>query len=158
MSQSEKNKNSEYCEELLLDNQICFSVYTASRLISQSYQPLLEKLDLTYLQYLAMLVLWERDQINISELGFRLALDSGTLSPLIKKLEQKELLKKVRLKDDERIVVLSLTEKGKKLKKVAKTVPLQMLCNLKIPLADLQLVKEHLDKLILSIRNPTDGD
>lgn len=146
MSKNEKSKST--CEHLYLDNQLCFSVYTASRLIIQGYQDVLQKMDLTYPQYLAMLVLWEKDEINVSELGFRLRLDSGTLSPLIKKLEKKQFITKERLKEDERIVVLKLTPQGRRLQKEAITVPEKMVCSAGLPLQDLQNLKIKLDQLI----------
>ena len=111
------------CEWLLLDNQLCFALYTASRLTVQAYQPLLEPLGLTYPQYVTLLVLWENDGITVSELGERLSLDSGTLSPLLKKLEQKDLITRVRKPEDERSVVLRLTAQGRELKQRAKSVP-----------------------------------
>lgn len=111
-------------EELLkLDKQLCFKIYAASRMITKNYKPLLDKLNLTYPQYLAMLVLWEEKEISVKELGKKLYLDSGTLTPLLKKLEGKELVKRVRDTKDERVVNILLTPAGEQLKQEAYDVP-----------------------------------
>lgn len=133
---------------LLLKDQLCFKLYTASRLLTQIYAPYLEKLDLTYPQYLAMLVLWETDQISVKDLGEKLKLDSGTLSPLVKKLESKGYIERSRLPFDERIVCLSLTEAGHELKKSAKKIPDDMFCETQMTLKDLTALSELADQLI----------
>jgi DNA-binding MarR family transcriptional regulator len=109
-------------EILNLDDQPCFKLYLASKTIIQSYGPLLKPLGLTYPQYLVMLVLWEAEPMSVKELGNRLHLDSGTLSPLLKKLQDKKIVEKVRSKEDERSVVISLTVAGRKLKEKAFSV------------------------------------
>src|SRR3954470_3587338 len=101
---------------LLLDNQLCFALYSASLAMTKLYKPLLEDLGLTYPQYLVMLVLWERDGLMVSELGERLFLDSGTLTPLLKRLEAAGLIARIRAVEDERRVHISLTAAGRKLK------------------------------------------
>lgn len=101
---------------LRLDNQLCFALYAATRAISKTYRQKLEPLGLTYPQYLVMLVLWEGDGLTVSEIGDRLMLDSGTLTPLIKRLEKMEIVDRVRNKRDEREVQIWLTDKGKELK------------------------------------------
>src|SRR5438105_12628747 len=101
---------------LRLDNQLCFALYSASLAMTKLYKPLLDPLGLTYPQYLAMLVLWERDGITVSELGERLQLDSGTLTPLLKRLESQGLLARERDRADERRVLLQLTPAGRALK------------------------------------------
>ena len=110
-------------EMLQLDNQLCFAVYSASLAMTKRYKPLLEKLGLTYPQYLVMLVLWERDGLMVSELGERLFLDSGTLTPLLKRLEANGLVGRIRDVGDERRVHINLTAAGRKLKARAASVP-----------------------------------
>ena len=108
----------------LLDNQLCFALYSASLAMTKLYKPLLEDLGLTYPQYLVMLVLWERDGMMVSELGERLYLDSGTLTPLLKRMETASLIARVRDVADERRVHITLTAAGRKLKGLAAEVPL----------------------------------
>jgi MarR family transcriptional regulator, organic hydroperoxide resistance regulator len=108
---------------LLLDNQLCFALYSASLAMTKLYKPLLADLGLTYPQYLALLVLWERDGLMVSELGDRLSLDSGTLTPLLKRLEGLGLVARIRDVDDERRVHITLTAAGRRLKARAAKVP-----------------------------------
>jgi len=108
---------------LRLDNQLCFAVYSASLAMTKLYKPVLEKLHLTYPQYLVMLVLWETDGLMVSELGQRLSLDSGTLTPLLKRLETSGFIARIRDVADERRVHVSLTAAGRKLKSRAASVP-----------------------------------
>lgn len=108
---------------LKLDNQLCFAVYSASLAMTRLYKPLLEKLNLTYPQYLVMLALWERDGQTVSELGAQLSLDSGTLTPLLKRLEANGLVARLRDVADERRVHITLTAAGRKLKARAASVP-----------------------------------
>ena len=110
-------------EQLKLDNQLCFPLYACSRKIVNNYTPYLKPLGLTYTQYLVMLVLWEEDGIRITDLGARLRLDSGTLTPLLKKLESAGLVNRERSKEDERSVTLSLTKAGWDMREVAKEIP-----------------------------------
>lgn len=108
---------------LLLDNQLCFALYSASLAMTKLYKPLLAELGLTYPQYLAMLVLWEQDGLAVSEIGKRLYLDSGTLTPLLKRLEALGLISRLRAVDDERRVHVHLTAAGRKLRAKALKVP-----------------------------------
>ncbi|WP_395687535.1 MarR family winged helix-turn-helix transcriptional regulator [Caenimonas koreensis] len=108
---------------LLLDNQLCFALYSASLAMTKLYKPLLDELGLTYPQYLAMLVLWEEDGLMVSALGQRLSLDSGTLTPLLKRLEAAGLIARIRDVEDERRVHISLTAAGRKLKSRAQKIP-----------------------------------
>jgi len=108
---------------LKLDNQLCFPLYSAANKIVRSYKPLLDKLDLTYTQYITMMVLWEEGDINEKELGRRLFLKSNTLAPLLKKLEAKKYISIKKDKKDARNIVISLTESGEKLKEEAVNVP-----------------------------------
>ena len=110
-------------EWLKLDNQLCFLLYGASRAVTQLYQPLLEPLGLTYPQYLALLVLWEQDGIAVGSLGERLYLDSGTLTPLLKRLEAAGLVRRERSVDDERRVLVHLTDEGGALRSRARGIP-----------------------------------
>ena len=114
---------SEKYEALKLDNQICFPLYTASRLVIQRYQPMLKDLDITYPQYLVLMVLWEKDEVNLSTIAEKLQLQSNTLTPLLKRLQQRGFLERKRSETDERNIVITLTEKGKKLKDQACDVP-----------------------------------
>ncbi len=112
---------------LKLDNQLCFALYSASLAMTKLYKPMLEPLGLTYPQYLVMLVLWESDGVMVSEIGERLFLDSGTLTPLLKRLEAAELLIRVRDAQDERRVRIKLTAAGRALKKQAASIPVCIL-------------------------------
>ncbi|WP_075258898.1 MarR family winged helix-turn-helix transcriptional regulator [Herbaspirillum camelliae] len=117
-------------QALLLDHQLCFAMYSASLAMTKAYKKLLAPLDITYPQYLVMMVLWEKDQVTVSELGGRLFLDSGTLTPLLKRMEAMGLLHRTRDAEDERRVLVSLTPAGRALREKARTVPLQMSCML----------------------------
>ncbi|WP_310567949.1 MarR family transcriptional regulator [Hydrogenophaga sp.] len=110
-------------QALLLDNQLCFALYSASLAMTKLYKPLLDELGLTYPQYLALLVLWERDGLTVSELGERLSLDSGTLTPLLKRMEAAGLLSRLRDAADERRVLIRLTADGRRLKTRAQRIP-----------------------------------
>ena len=111
-------------EALKLKNQLCFPLYAAARRITSVYTPYLKPLGLTYTQYIVFLVLWEEDHLPVSEIGDRLLLDSGTLTPLLKKMEKEGYLTRVRSKADERSVIVSLTEAGKALKEKVAEIPL----------------------------------
>ncbi len=111
---------------LKLENQLCFPLYACSREIVKKYTPFLEKLDLTYTQYIVMMVMWEKKSVNVKELGESLYLDSGTLTPLLKKLESKGFITRVRSNKDERNVVVTITEIGEKLKDMAVDIPMHM--------------------------------
>lgn len=113
---------------LKLDHQLCFALYSASLAMTKFYKPLLDPLGLTYPQYLVMLVLWEGDGITVSQLGERVALDSGTLTPLLKRLEASDLVRRLRDTADERRVLLQLTPVGRALKSKAMAVPESMAC------------------------------
>lgn len=108
---------------LMLKNQLCFPLYAASREVIKQYRPYLQKLDLTYTQYIAMLVFWEEKQLNVKDLGKRLFLDSGTLTPVLKSLEAKGYVLRSRSREDERVLEVSITEKGEALKEQAVSIP-----------------------------------
>ena len=113
-------------DSLKLENQLCFPLYAAAREIVKKYSPILKDLDLTYTQYIVMMVLWEEGSVTVTRLGERLFLDSGTLTPLIRILEKKRFVKKQRGKTDERIVKVSITEEGAALREKALKVPAEM--------------------------------
>lgn len=108
---------------LKLENQLCFPLYACSKEIIRKYKPLLDELELTYTQYITMMVLWEKKEMNVKKLGNILFLDSGTLTPVLKKLEQKGYIKRNRATDDERNLIIKITEKGINLRKKAKDIP-----------------------------------
>ena len=116
----------DYREAMKLDNQLCFPLYAASRVVTGSYTPYLKELNLTYTRYIVMLVLWEQDGITVGDLCRRLMLDSGTLSPLIKKMSSLGYLVKQHSTEDERVVLIYLTEEGKALQEKAKDIPQQV--------------------------------
>ena len=111
------------CAELLLDNQLCFALYSASLQMTKVYKPLLHKLGLTYPQYLAMMVLWQADGITVGEISARLLTDPGSLTPLLKRLEAEGLIKRIRSQIDERVVELYLTDSGRALREKATVIP-----------------------------------
>jgi DNA-binding MarR family transcriptional regulator len=115
-------------EQLKLENQLCFPLYAAAKEVVRKYKPYLDELDLTYTQYITMMVLWEKEQCNVKELGSMLFLDSGTLTPLLKKLESKGYITRCRCKDDERNLIIQITEKGEALKEQAAHMPNDMAC------------------------------
>ena len=110
-------------EAMKLSNQLCFPLYAAARGVTNLYTPILRPLGLTYTQYLVFLVLWERDGVTVGEIGEKLMLDNGTLSPLLKKLQEAGYIERRRSADDERVVLITLTEKGRDLQEQAKDVP-----------------------------------
>ena len=110
-------------EGLKLSNQLCFPLYAASREIIKKYRPFLDEIDLTYTQYIAMMVMWEEKKISVKEMGSKLFLDSGTLTPVLKSLEKKGLIRRYRWEDDERVLMLELTEVGEALKEKAVMIP-----------------------------------
>ena len=110
-------------DNLKLQNQLCFPLYACSKEIVRLYKPFLNKVDLTYTQYITMMVLWEEREMNVKELGNRLFLDSGTLTPLLKKLESKGYVERNRLSSDERNLIIKITAKGDKLKEQCKDIP-----------------------------------
>ena len=117
-------------DALKLENQLCFPLYAASRDVIKQYKPMLDKLDLTYTQYIVMMVLWERQQITTKEMGKMLHLDSGTLTPLLKKMETKGLVHRKRSEFDERNLTVTITNKGMQLREEAVDIPAQMVkCN-----------------------------
>ncbi|MDR3595187.1 MarR family transcriptional regulator [Clostridium sp.] len=139
-------------ESIKLDNQVCFSLYAASREIIKLYKPVLDKFNLTYTQYIAMLVLWEDEKSTVKDIGKRLHLDSGTLTPLLKKIENMGLIKRYRDVNDDRVVIVELTEAGKLLKDDITEVPREMVCKINMSKEDLLELKEKLDILLKAVK------
>ncbi|QDF95424.1 MarR family transcriptional regulator [Azoarcus sp. DD4] len=132
---------------LKLDDQLCFSLYATSLAMNKIYRKLLGQLGLTYPQYLVMMVLWERDDVTVSEIGERLYLDSATLTPLLKRMEAMELLTRARDARDERQVIIRLSDKGRALRKAAVPVPGSVFCAAACPVEELVQLKVQLDTL-----------
>lgn len=135
-------------DKLRLDNQLCFPIYAASREIIQSYGKYLTNLDITYPQYLVLLVLWEKDFLPVSTIGKRLLLDSGTLTPLLKRMECKGLIIRQRCKQDERIVRIHLTDKGKQLEEEAKSIPTELAKDFTLTIEEVDTLKRLIYKLM----------
>jgi DNA-binding MarR family transcriptional regulator len=129
---------------LQLDNQICFAVYSTAHAFNRVYKPLLDRLGLTYPQYLVMLVLWERDDVPLKDIGERLFLDSGTLTPLLKRMETADLIKRTRSTADERQVLIALTPKGQALKEKARAVPEGILASSACSIGELSRIKTEI--------------
>ena len=137
---------------LRLDNQLCFAVYAAAHAFNATYKPLLEPLGLTYPQYLVMLVLWQEDGITVSAIGAQLGLDSGTLTPLLKRLEAAGLVARLRDAADERQVRITLTAAGRALKQKAKGIPKALLCASGLALKDIGALRSRLESLAANLR------
>lgn len=140
---------------LLLDEQLCFALYAASRAVTAAYRPLLESLELTYPQYLVMLALWERDGLTVRELGLRLQLDSGTLTPLLKRMQQAGLVTRERRRSDEREVEVRLTPRGRALRKQAQSVPACFAARLRLAPDDMRRLRDELRSLAAGLTSET---
>ncbi len=146
-------------EALKLDNQLCFQLYAASKAVVRSYRPLLNELKLTYPQYLVMLLLWECSSqsdvqsLSVRQLGLKLHLDSGTLTPLLKRLEAVGYIDRLRDQEDARSVNVFLTQEGLDLYKKALNIPVQLLCQYNLPLEELLSLKQHLKHLLKQLEN-----
>lgn len=138
-------------ERLKLQNQLCFPLYAASRLIIREYQPSLDKLGITYPQYLVMMILWEEDVLPVNDIAKKLILNTNTITPLLKRMESMGLIKRERSEEDERKVLVKLTEKGEEMKKEAVVIPEQLSSRLMegpFELDDLIRLKKDLESLI----------
>lgn len=138
-------------EQLKLSNQICFPVYAASRLITREYQPHLDKLGITYPQYLVLMVLWEQDHQPVNDIARKLILNTNTITPLLKRLQTQGIINRERSTEDERKVIVSLTQKGKDLQEEAALIPQQLVADLlhgPIQTEDLLALKQQLYELI----------
>src|SRR5271154_5973224 len=129
---------------LMLGNQICFAIYSTAHAFNRVYKPLLDRLGLTYPQYLVMLVLWERDGVPLKDIGEGLFLDSGTLTPLLKRLEVAQLIKRTRSTEDERQVLIALTAQGQALKEKARAVPMSILSASACSVGELTAMKNEI--------------
>ena len=132
---------------LLLGNQVCFAVYSTAHAFNRFYKPMLDRLGLTYPQYLVMLALWEQDGLPVKEIGERLFLDSGTLTPLLKRLQAAGLVKRTRSTADERQVIVALTAQGEALKEKARSLPLSILDASQCSVAELSALKKQVESL-----------
>lgn len=142
-------------KKLKLANQICFPMYATSRLITKAYKPLLDNLNLTYPQYLVLLVLWEEDEVPVKEISSKLLLESNTLTPLLKRMEKASLIVRTRSVKDERKVIIKLTEKGKELREEAEKIPEKLLdiTTNSISKKEAILLKSILDKMLVGFNN-----
>ena len=138
--------------KLKLTNQVCFPVYSLAKEIVNRYRPFLEEMGLTYPQYLVMLILWEESEQTVSELGEKLKLDSGTLTPLLKRLEQKKLVSRTRSAKDERVVKISTTDEGQKLQIKASGIPQQLAQSMHLAEEDLLLLKNVIENILLKMK------
>ncbi len=134
-------------EQLKLENQICFPIYAASRLITREYQPLLDELGLTYPQYLALMVLWEHDGLSVNDIGQKLLLNTNTVTPLLKRMEAQGLVARRRSADDERRVIVSLTPQGRALQERAAAIPAALVAGLSADDVDEQALRDMLAQL-----------
>jgi DNA-binding MarR family transcriptional regulator len=136
-------------EDLLkLDSQVCFPIYALSREITNLYRPILEQLDVTYPQYLVLLVLWENKAQTVNQIGGKLQLDNGTLTPLLKRLEVKGILTRTRSTTDERVVIVSLTSFGESLKEKAQCIPEKVVQAINVSIEDLKQLKIAIESII----------
>jgi DNA-binding MarR family transcriptional regulator len=142
-------------KSLQLSNQVCFPIYSASRLITKAYKPYLVEMGITYPQYLVLMVLWENDNVSVNQITQKLFLNTNTVSPLLKRMEKLDLIERNRSIEDERIVIVQLTEKGKLLKGQAKPIPeklLKIMLNENINLSEILQLKEMLNQWIEILR------
>jgi len=139
-------------ELLKLENQICFPLYALSRQVTALYRPLLDALGVTYPQYLVLLVLWEHDTMSVKQLGEVLLLDSGTLTPLLKRMEEGGWVERVRSREDERVVHISLTAGGKRLRQKALTIPAQLACSIEMNEKELKTLRSLLNKMLAKVK------
>ncbi len=138
----------DYHETMKLDNQLCFPLYAAARNVVSLYTPYLKPLGLTYTQYIVFLVLWEKDGITVGDICSKLMLDSGTLSPLLKKMEQSGFIERKRSLDDDRVVLISLTSEGRALQDKAKEVPEKVAGCIDLPAEKAQILYTLLNELL----------
>ena len=140
-------------DSLKLGNQLCFAIYAAAHAFTGAYKPLLDRLGLTYPQYLVLLVLWEEEGLSVKEIGQRLHLDSGTLTPVLKRLEKAGFVRRRRDAQDERQVRVELTDKGRDTRTRALEVPRAMICALSQPEPELQALRQSVDQLQAALRS-----
>ena len=136
-------------DAIKLDNQLCFPLYAAAREVIKYYRPILDDIDLTYTQYIAMMVMWESKAISVKEMGEKLFLDSGTLTPVLKALEKKGMITRNRSKEDERVLIVEITKEGEALKEKALAVPEAMQGCIDLPQEELLQLKYLLEKALI---------
>lgn len=134
--------------QLLLSNQLCFPLYVCSKEIVKRYKPFLDEVDLTYTQYITMMALWEKNEMNVKDLGKKLFLDSGTLTPVLKTLESKGFLTRERSKEDERNVIVHVTSQGLELREKCLAIPSKMSCCMKLTEDEVKNLKSILDRFL----------
>jgi len=147
MTTRQPNQTRQIQPSLRLDDQLCFALYSTSLAMNKAYRKLLAPLNLTYPQYLVMMVLWERDDLSVSEIGARLFLDSATLTPLLKRMEASGLIRRVRASADERQVIVTLTPAGLGLKQLAGEIPESLFCVMQCEPSMLIAIKQQLEML-----------
>lgn len=143
-------------EQLKLGNQLCFPVYAASRLITREYQPFLDRLGITYPQYLVLMILWEEDGMPVNDIAKKLILNTNTITPLLKRMENQGIIRRKRSRQDERKVIVQLTAKGRELQEEASLIPEKLAGRLvegELKIDDLIRMKEMLDSMIRSLSN-----
>jgi MarR family transcriptional regulator, organic hydroperoxide resistance regulator len=148
-------------EQLKLENQVCFPVYAASRLITREYQPYLDRLGITYPQYLVMMILWEKDGVPVNDIAKKLILNTNTITPLLKRMEQQGILERRRSAEDERKVIVHLTTKGRQLQEVAALIPQQLAGSLlkgDFNVNDLIRLKDDLNAIINFLTSAREGE
>jgi len=157
-NQKEESTNITDYEILKLDNQLCFSLYVCSKEIIKKYKPMLDPYGLTYTGYIIMLALWEKDQITVKDLGKRLYLDSGTLTPMLKKLEALDYIKRIRSSLDERNVYIQLTRKGIDFKEKALQIPKDLICALDLEPQTANTLLNALHNMMDLLNTPEDSE
>ena len=148
-------------EQLKLGNQLCFPVYAASRLITREYQPFLDRLGITYPQYLVLMILWENDGLPVNDIAKKLILNTNTITPLLKRMEKDGMIRRKRSGEDERKVIVQLTGKGRALQEEAAQIPEQLAARLvegELMIDDLVRLKGMLDSMIRSLSKQTDRE
>lgn len=140
-------------DALLFENQLCYPLYSAANAVLRAYRPLLAELDITYLQYMVLMLLWRESSLNVSELGQRLRLDSGTLSPLLKRLEGKGLVQRKRSEQDERVRIITITRHGTALEKKARSIPHKLACIIDLPLEQGLELKQLCEQLLTALES-----
>lgn len=139
-------------EELKISNQFCFPIYSLAKEMIAGYRPILEELDLTYPQYLVMMLLWERQELTVSQIGELVNLDNSTVTPIIKRLEQKQLIEKRRNKEDERVVKITLTNEGKTLEQEARQIPLKVFEAMSVAIEDWMELKLVINRILKQLK------
>lgn len=145
--------NADNSATLLFDNQLCYPLYSAANALVRAYRPLLAELDITYLQYMVLMLLWQETRLNVKELGQRLHLDSGTLTPLLKRLEGKGFVQRKRSERDERVRIITITRQGMALRKRARDIPHKLACTIDLPREQGLELKQLCEQLLAALNN-----